>query len=453
MNNELIQRQFDYRPKIAVIGDVVLDEYYNVIANRVSPEFPIPVLLSKDGKPEKVSLGAAANVCKQFSNFNFDLSLFSFIDTKVLDLSGPINTDGCVLAGSVPVKKRFYSDGFPLCRIDSEESNYALSEINTYRKQIFSNFCSSGPFDVVIFSDYNKGLFDYSSNLINCLNDSAISIVDPKKGPIERWKGCSIIKPNSNEAREISGEEDPKKQCEYFMKKTECQAVLITQGASGVFGNVMGVWFEYRPSKPLFAKSVVGAGDCFMAFLGMCMAHSIDIRKAVEIAFGACSVYVDKLYNAPIYPYQICEKIIDPRNLINRDFSLSFTNGCFDILHPGHIKLLEFAKSKADKLVVALNTDASVKKQNKSHPLINDLDHRKCMMAALECVDFIVSFSDETPYEIIKKIQPDVLVKGSDWQEPIGSDIVSKTYSFDLFNGYSTTSIIEKIKQADYINV
>lgn len=444
--NELIERQFDCRPKIAVIGDVILDEYYDVVANRVSPEFPIPVLLSKDGKPDKVSLGAAANVCRQFSNFNFDLSLFSFINTKVLDLSGHINIDGCVLAGSIPVKKRFYSDGFPLCRIDSEDSNYALSEINAHRKQIFSNFCSSGPFDVVIFSDYNKGLFDVSSNLINCLDDSVITIVDPKKGPIERWKGCSIIKPNMNEAKEISGEEDPKKQCEYFMRKTECQAVLITQGASGVFGNVMGIWFEYRPSKPLFAKSVVGAGDCFVAFLGMCMAHSIDIRRAVEIAFEACSIYVDKLHNTPIYPYQICDKFIDPRNLINRDFSLCFTNGCFDILHPGHIKLLQFAKAKADKLVVALNSDQSVKNQRKSHPIINNLEYRKIMISALEFVDFVVDFNEDTPYEIIKKIQPDVLVKGADRPNPVGADIVPKYYSFDLFDNYSTSSIIDKIK-------
>lgn len=450
--NELLQRQFDYRPKIAVVGDAILDEYYDVDASRVSPEFPIPILHSIDGRPYQTSLGGAANVCAQFSNFNFDVNLFALINEKIKQVSC-FDLDGCILSGGIPIKKRFSSNGFPLCRIDVEDKNYCLKDIDSYREKVFSNLCSSGPFDVVIFSDYDKGLFDNSRNFIKCLDDSSITIVDPKKGPIDKWKGCSIIKPNSKEAKDISGAEDPVKQCEFFLKHTECQAVIITQGASGVFGNVMGRWFEYRPSVEKQARSVVGAGDCFVAFLAMCMAHSIDVKRAVEIAFEACSHYIDKPYNHPIYPYQISDKFISPKNIIKRDFNLAFTNGCFDILHPGHIKLLQFAKTKAEKLVVALNSDESVKKQRKSHPLINNLEYRKFMVSSLECVDFVVDFAEETPYELIKSIRPDVIVKGSDWPNPVGSDIVSEHYSFDIFENYSTSSIIEKIKQIEYINV
>ena len=444
--NDLLQRQFDYRPKIAVFGDAMLDEYYDVNADRVSPEFPIPVLLSKDGQPHKLALGGAANVCAQFSNFNFDISLFAIVSEKIKSLSRNINIQGCVVQESVPVKKRFYSEGFPLCRLDVESPNYGLESISFLQDQIFSNLCSSGPFDIVVFSDYNKGLLGGQKEFISELGD-AITIVDPKKSPIERWKGCSIIKPNAKEAREISGKEDPAEQCEYFMAKTGCQAVVITQGGSGIFGNVMGSWFEYRPTYKKNVRSVVGAGDCFVAFLSMCMAHSIDIRKAVEIAFDACSHYVEKPYNAPIFPYQIeNSKFVDPRNLNIRDFTLSFTNGCFDVLHPGHIGLLQFAKSKSEKLVVALNSDESVRRQNKSHPLVNNIEYRKQMISALDCVDFVVEFSEDDPYQIIKTIKPDVLVKGSDWSNPVGSDIVREVCSFGLLGDYSTTSIIKKIK-------
>lgn len=450
--NELLDRQFDRKPRIAVFGDAILDEYYDVEANRVSPEFPIPVLFSEDGLPHKFALGGAANVCAQISNFNFDINLFSLINSKILDLSNSFDVSNCILSESISVKKRYYNNGFPLCRIDVEK-NENSSYLRSHQDLLFSKLISSGPFDVVIFSDYNKGALSGNREFIKDLHDSTITIVDPKKSPISRWRGCSIIKPNSQEAKEISGEEDPKKQCEYFFKNTDCQAVIITQGASGVFGNVMGRWFEYRPSFQKQARSVVGAGDCFVAFLAMCMSHSIDIKRAVEIAFEACSSYIDKPYNHPIYPYQISDKFIIPKNIFKRDFRLAFTNGCFDILHPGHIKLLQFAKTKADKLVVALNSDESVKKQRKNHPLINNLEYRKFMISSLECVDFVVDFAEETPYEIIKTINPDVIVKGSDWPNPVGSDIVSEHYSFDIFENYSTSSIIEKIKQISYINV
>ena len=245
----------------------------------------------------------------------------------------------------------------------------------------------------------------------------------------------------------MSGQSDWRRQCEYFMRKTDCQAVVITQAGDGVVGNVQGGWFEYKPSVKKTPRSVVGAGDTFIAFLSMCMAHSIDIRKAVEISFDACSLYVEKAYNTPLHPYQIASsKFADPRIFTKRDFTLAFTNGCFDILHPGHVELLKFAKSKADKLVVALNSDESVKRQNKPHKLVNSLEYRKTMISALECVDFVVSFDEDTPREIMNVICPEVLVKGSEYADPVGSEIVGEVCSFPMVSGHSTTSLINKIK-------
>jgi D-beta-D-heptose 7-phosphate kinase/D-beta-D-heptose 1-phosphate adenosyltransferase len=444
----LLERLYDYKPRIAVFGDAILDEYYDVSADRVSPEFPIPVMKSSKDNP-RVVFGGAANVCRQFSNFNFDVSLFALTNERMKVFAGDINMDGCIFSKGVPVKKRFYSDGFPLCRLDIEGDNYNLSPeaMRDLQDKLIQNMLAAQPFDVVVFSDYDKGLLKGRDDLIKNLDESTITIVDPKKHPVERWRGCTIIKPNSMEAAEMSGQSDWRRQCEYFMRKTDCQAVVITQAGDGVVGNVQGGWFEYRPAVKKTPRSVVGAGDAFIAFLSMCMAHSIDIRKAVEISFDACSLYVDKAYNSPLHPYQISpSKLVDPRIFTKRDFTLSFANGCFDILHPGHVELLKFAKSRADKLVVALNSDESVKRQNKSHELVNSLEHRKAMISALECVDFVVSFDEDTPREIMNVIFPEVLVKGSEYVNPVGSDIVGEVCNFPMVCGYSTTSLINKIR-------
>lgn len=446
----LLERQFEFKSKIAVVGDSILDEYYEVQSNRVSPEFPIPVLESTDGKPFKLALGGASNVCSQFSNFNFDVSLFSLTNEKIKYLASNlgINTEGCIFSKSVPVKRRFYSEGFPLCRMDIEGFGYKLlpESLADLQQKILKNFTTSGPYDVVVFSDYDKGLFFNVKNVIELVDENTITIVDPKRGPIDRWLGCNIIKPNAYEAWEISGETDPRKQCEYFLRKTNCQAVIITNGGEGVFGNVMGNWFEYTPDVKKNPRSVIGAGDCFVAFLAMCMAHSIDIREAVRISFDACSVYVDNICNSPLYPYQIeNSKFVSWKSLSKRNFKLAFTNGCFDILHPGHLELFNFAKTKADKLVVAINSDESVIRQKKNHDLINKINDRVAMVKALEIVDFVVTFEEDTPYEIIKQIKPDVLVKGSDHPNPIGSDLVGEVFLFDKFGGHSTSEIIKKI--------
>lgn len=448
--SEFLSRQFERRSRVAVFGDAMIDEYHDVGADRVSPEFPIPVMLSDPSRPPHVVPGGAGNVSGQFCHFNFEVDLFAFVDQRFRDSIRNVGLSNCVdIHTSVPVKSRFYSGNFPLCRLDKEAKGYRLSsaELRDAQTRLVSSLVESEPYEVVVFSDYDKGVFVGIEPFLDRMPDSTITIVDPKNHPIERWAGCTIIKPNASEARLMSGSDDWRRQCEYFMRTTRCQAVVITQAGDGVVGNVMGSWFEYRPSFRGEPASVIGAGDTFVAFLAMCMSHSIDIREAVEIAFKACSVYVGKRRNQPVFPYEVePSKLVRPESLATRDFKLSFANGCFDILHPGHIQLLKFARERADKLVVALNSDASVTRQKKSHPLVNDLGYRAEMVAALESVDFVLSFEEDTPYEIIKAVQPDVLVKGSDWPDPVGSDIVREVCSFGLSGGHSTTGILEKIK-------
>jgi len=420
--DDFLIRQSERKAKIAVFGDCMRDEYYTAKINRISPEFPIPIIMVDE--PPKILPGGAGNVYRQFQNFNFEIDLFAILE-------------------NLPVKKRYYDGKFPLCRIDDEKSQYGLTDLQLKEIQNkLLNQLHEKTYEVIIFSDYNKGIFK-DIELKNIPKET-ITIVDPKEDPIERWKNCTIIKPNSKEAEKLSGSEDWKKQCEYFLRKTNCQSVIITQEGNGVAGYATGKYFEYRPDFKIKASSVIGAGDLFVAFLAMYMSHSIDIEKAVECAFKICSKYVLKDYGAVVYPYELIDN--KEGDFFNpRDFKLAMANGCFDICHLGHIELLKFAKSKADKLVVALNSDESVKKQNKSHCLINDLEYRIKMIKSLEFVDFVTVFEEETPLELIKKIKPEVLVKGGDWQNIVGSELVDEVYSFNIIEDYSTTNIIEKI--------
>lgn len=448
--NEFLERQFARRARVAVFGDSMIDEYHEVNSDRVSPEFPIPVMVSGPDDPPHVVPGGAGNVCRQFSHFNFEVDLFSFSDERLRGCLHGVGMDRCRDIGRpIPVKSRFYSGNFPLFRLDREAGRYGLgaSDLKEAQDGLIRSLIDSEPYEVVVFSDYDKGVFYGVRPFMSLVPESTITIVDPKKSPIERWAGCTIIKPNSSEARLMSGSEDWRRQCEYFMSRTGCQAVVITQAGAGVVGNVMGSWFEYRPPSRTDPLSVIGAGDAFVAFLAMCMAHSIDIRDASELAFRACSVYVGKKRNEPIYPYEVePTKVVRPESLATRDFRLSFANGCFDILHPGHMEMLRFAKSRGDRLAVALNSDASSARQGKSHPPVNDLAHRTAMISALECVDFVLSFDEDTPYELIRRVRPDVLVKGSDWPSPVGADLVGEVCSFGLVGGHSTTDMISKIK-------
>jgi len=446
--NELLERQFDRRVKIAIAGDSMLDEYYEVSADRLSPEFPIPVMLSPDEKPFRVALGGAANVCAQFKNFNFDVELFSLTNERIKEIRGSIDMDQSIFSKRIPLKKRFYSGDFPLCRMDVESCLYGLGEdqLSVLQGKIFERLIGSDA-EIVIFSDYGKGLFHGISGLPALLGEEKIIIVDPKDGPAEKWKGCTIMKPNYKEARNITGASDPKIQCDLLMRRTGCQAVVITQEGSGVVGNVMGSWFEYRPELKSEPVSVIGAGDCFVALLAMCMAHSVDIRKAVEIAFKGCSSYIKRPFNTPISPVDLEPgKIVNASSLVGRDFSLAFTNGCFDIIHPGHVALLEFAKSKADRLVVALNSDESVRRQGKSHGLVNNLASRKSVVAGLGCVDYVVDFDEDTPERLMERLRPEILVKGSDWPNPVGSEFAGEVCLFDKAGDHSTTALFEKIR-------
>jgi len=192
-------------------------------------------------------------------------------------------------------------------------------------------------------------------------------------------------------------------------------------------------------------ESVIGAGDCFAAVFGMAVGHGFTVAESAEIAWNAGAVYVQRKMNRPIIPAEVSwDGIVEPDDLLDRDFKLVFTNGCFDILHKGHLQTLRFAKEKGDKLVVALNTDESVRRLKGEDRPVKPLEQRMAVVAALDCVDFVVSFSENTPLELIQKIRPEVLVKGADYrpEEIVGADVVPELFRAPIIDGLSTSCFL-----------
>lgn len=439
---------------LAIVGDSMIDEYYFVDSNRLSPEFPIPIFLSQKVEPDIIKPGGAANVWSQLRDFNAVATLYSYATAPLSKLAHDIPPQWQLKARlesamHVPIKKRLYYGDFPLCRWDIE-SDYVPCEF--FQDRLHNYLVTDLP-DVIILSDYNKGFF--RGDISRWLNCGRPTIIDPKKGPASKWRGCTIFKPNIKEARELTGTDNIRDQLKILWEQTEARFVIITDGGNGVWGLGPQGEFSHVPRKTVKANSVIGAGDCFVAMLTLAYAHGMSIQECVEVAFEAGAVYVQKKHNEPITPYEllshddhISAKFVHPEFLANRKFSLCFTNGCFDILHEAHIDLLRYAKTTADKLVVALNTDESVRRLKGENRPVNNLESRKYMLSMFEFVDFIVSFDQDTPLEILETIKPDVLCKGGDYSvaDIVGHDLVKTVKIFPYIEGKSTSNLIEKMR-------
>lgn len=448
--NEFLQKNRERRIKVHCVGDAMIDEYYDVKVNRISPEFPMPIMLSANDWPIRKP-GGAANVAYQFKHFNADSLLVCWCD----DLGKSVFTDhgvrwGHALASeccTLPIKRRFLDNGVqvvrhdietPLCGLDEHVVDFATTQITTIIQKSFRP-------DVAILSDYNKGFFSSEEYRVLDFYRDVTTIVDPKRGPLSKWKGCTIFKPNNKEATDLTGRTQWKEQAKHLQNELECEAVVITFGGDRVSGIWNGDFFNFKPERSVVVESVVGAGDCFAAFFAMAIGHGFSVPEAAEIAWSAGANYVKNKRNRPITPAELSlDGIVDPIDLINRDFKLVLTNGCFDLLHEGHLRTLEFAKSKGDKLVVAINSDASVKRLKGEKRPIKPLDQRMAVMSALKMVDFVVSFDEDTPLNLIQTIKPDVLVKGSDYKESeiVGADIVPEVFRAPIIQGLSTTNFV-----------
>jgi len=468
----------------------MIDEYYAVRVNRVSPEFPIPVLLSEDDKPISTVPGGAANVCYQMKYWNADVHLLSVLtDTGSPTItSHNFNCDYSVTlkdGWKMPRKKRFYDGDFPLDRWDVEAKGSFRTntpEWSEVRRKLLNNFTQmvkNVKPDIVILSDYGKGVFVSGSENISrmliefCARKDIPVIVDPKSISTELWSGCTVIKPNADWAKAFCNKyaehlDTLEDYMEYISQALFAQEVVLTRSGDGV-----GIHDRYKeetdfyPSAFLSKKrpiirSVIGAGDCFCAFFAMAKALGIPLKGAVSVAFNGSSAYIEDKHNSPVTPYRF-QKWFDPigakRVSLEKLLAIKkqtpnqtwvWTNGCFDIMHAGHLKTFEEAKKLGDKLIVGINTDESVKMLKGDNRPILPYNQREALISSLEHVDFVVPISDKKPGGIIRQLMPNMIVKGGDYkvEEIDGWEVVGKdnVYTVSLLPGVSTSKIIERIK-------
>lgn len=465
---EFLDTQSEERLKIAVIGDVMIDEYYEVSANRISPEFPIQILDSNSRQPSAATPGGAANVAWQISNFNVDCTLFCAMHGGEIEQLQGFDFDVVATNNERPIprKRRFYDQEFAVMRWDIEDHTRRDNDKWTKaRKELLAaleRHIRSDGLDILILSDYNKGFFhgDMAQDIIELCHDYEVpTLVDPKTEPLEQWKGCTIFKPNAKECNDFI--KSRTNYAEDLVKALDCEAVVITSGAEGVFTHLSSApSSHYQINKTIEGHPLgySGAGDCFAAVYAIAYAHNFNFRESSTIAYNAGSIFVQDKYNDPITPFMLLRhidpiksKIQDANALVeilqNITGEIVLTNGCYDILHVTHLQVLRYAKNIGDILVVAVNSDDSIKRLKGDNRPIIPLNERMQLLASLEFVDFVIAFNEDTPQKIIEQIRPKYLVKGGDYKgkEIVGSNIVEQTYLSPYIEGDSTTDIIKRI--------
>lgn len=390
--------------KISVIGDLIEDVYIYGDVYRISPEAPVPIFKVKD---QKICPGGAANVFANLKNLT---------DSVVLcteNLSGKVQ------------KTRYISNGHYMFRADIEDLNHITWKHNPTYKEA----------DLVIVSDYNKGsITEFSS-----FGVSHKCIVDPKK-PLSEYRGCWCIKPNKKEFENSEGSWDNESELELLMKqcviKNKFDHLIVTLGELGVaYIDLKTLTFYRIHSTAVDVYDVTGAGDTFIATLAYGLSVNMSMLDSIKLANKAAGVSVTKHGT-----YTITRSDL---NIANKTV---FTNGCFDILHRGHIEYLKQSKSLGDRLVVGINSDRSIRKlKGNKRPINNEFD-RKYMLESLPFVDDVIVFDEETPYELIKKVSPDIITKGGDYivDTVVGNDL-AEVIIIPFVSGYSTTSILERV--------
>lgn len=473
--------------KILVAGDSMLDIYHFGKVNRISPEAPVPVFL-ETGNYKNVP-GGAANVAVNIAAIGLNTELFSVTGADsngdtLINLLGNLNIDVSKIRRltdrRTTSKLRFIGpNNQQLLRADVEDTDgISIEMVQSELDEINSNYDDIG---LILLSDYNKGFLtdEIAQKLIEIGKKHDIPvIIDVKDNNLSKYKGAYLLKPNRKELSDLINMptdtlEEVEKAAIELCKLTECRYVLTTLGAEGMLlvNNQEKLVYSKSMAKEVF--DVTGAGDTSIAYVAAELLLGKNIYEAVEMANYAAGVQVSKVGTSIVYPHEVEEAMSGDkkerdRKLINyyqqdkmndllkskaQNKKIVFTNGCFDILHAGHITYLKKAKELGDLLVVGVNSDDSVRRLKGLSRPINSLNDRCLLLSALEFVDFVIPFEEDTPYELIKAIAPDVLVKGGDYdiEDIVGKDIVQanggRVITIPLVEGKSTTGIIDKLRR------
>ena len=466
-------------PKILVVGDLMIDHYLWGSCERISPEAPVQVI---NVKSESTLLGGAGNVINNLKALGAQVDVISVvggceISDELKELLGNINVDAQYLITQkdriTSKKSRIIASQQQVVRYDRENTDEINDEsqesiLSSYKK-IIKNY------DNVLLSDYGKGVLTHSltQELIKiAYNNSKKVLIDPKGLNYSKYRGAYLLTPNKKEASEatqinIIDDDSLTKAIIQLKSKCSLDVSLITLSDQGVA--IYDTNLRTHPTVAREVFDVTGAGDTMLASLGFALACGYSIDDAVEFANLASGVVVGKIGSATATLNEIIEyesslnkstsdehiKTFDEiKDLVidlkKRGKKIVFTNGCFDILHVGHVKYLEEAKSFGDVLILGLNADESVTTLKGEGRPINPQMDRAYILAALEPVDYVVIFSEDTPYNLIKLIKPHTLVKGGDYEgkEVTGQDIADELKLVQFFDGKSTSQTIERILES-----
>ncbi len=484
--------------RVFIVGDVILDQYISGKVSRISPEAPVPVLLEAS---QKSVLGGAANVAANVASFGATAILAGRIGadsdgellTRLCQAQG-IHTGPMVKCSDQPTtrKLRVLAGYQQIVRIDAESTERLNAVAEDAILDSFDSFLNSTERNgnhhandkSLVISDYGKGVC--TPRLLSSLIAKAVAggipvITDPKSSDLSRYRGTTFIKPNLSEGREIllrikpnAWHENLEEEIASLLKvvEAECGArhVVLSLSENGVVASTAGTanLLRYK-SEVLQVADVSGAGDTMIAFLAMAAACNLPLDRNVQLANIAAGTVCGKLGTATLSSAEFMEAFQEregathPEKVITHEEasriaaqyrsagrSVVFTNGCFDLLHAGHVTLLQHARDQGDILMLGLNADSSIKRlKGPDRPVQNEQD-RASIMSGLGCVNYIVLFEEDTPIKLIEAIKPDVIVKGGDYHpdEVVGADVVKshggRVAIVPLLEGRSTTRIIER---------
>lgn len=477
---ELSRLQHLTEAKVLVVGDVMLDRYWHGDTGRISPEAPVPVV--KVSKVEDKA-GGAANVAKNIAHLDGQVGLLGLIghDTDGIALEKTLEQDHIasqlVKVEGYPTiaKMRVISRHQQVVRLDMEETfTQAHSESLLERlKTVVDDY------DIVLFSDYNKGALASIEAMIDVAKAAGkFVLIDPKSHDLARYRGANIVTPNLNEFKSAGGlvdsEELLTQSARDLIKSAGIEAMLLTRSEQGMSLITATEKYDFA-AQVLEVSDVTGAGDTVIATLAVMLGAGMPAKDAVEMANLAAGIAVGKLGAATVSPEELSRKLGQYLRATGEHYQtpfddvlkhiefakqngekIVFTNGCFDILHAGHVRYLAQAKARGDRLVVGLNSDESIKRLKGSDRPINPLNERAMVLSALASVDWVIPFGsveeNDTPAALIEKVNPHVLVKGGDYtvEQIAGADFVlsqgGEVEVLTFLDGCSTSNVIKKIK-------
>lgn len=463
---------------ILVIGDIMLDQYWFGEVKRISPEAPVPILrvLNDDFRP-----GGAANVAFNISHFHSNVSMagLSGTDSSARTLIKILNKSrvNCHFIQDKTFKttKKLRilskSNNQQLIRVD-DENNHIKHTKNFILKHYFKYIDKA---DLIVLSDYAKGSLNYVKDIISyCQNSQKKVLVDPKGNDFSKYTGATILTPNFIEFKDVVGscetDHDINSKGRKLLEKLQLEYLLITLGEKGMKLLSKNNVFDLK-SIAREVYDVSGAGDTVISVLASSMANGMNIQESVAYANAAAGVVVGKVGTAPTNKKEVDsylknnnlqDKIISKSNLKNVINNLKkdnkkivMTNGCFDILHPGHISYLFEAKKLGHILIVAVNSDSSVKKLKGKDRPINGLISRMQVLSGLGIIDYVISFDEKTPLSLYKYLLPNIIVKGGDYkkEDVVGYSLMKQTGGsvkiLNFLDGYSTSEIIKRMSPKD----